>query len=768
MTKPLVFLSYSRKDIAEKNELATQLKVCGDSFELWVDDHLHHGEEWQPEILDHIDRSSMAILLITADFLNSKFILDVELPAIFKRRDAHQLTVLPIIAKSCAWQSVPWLRKLQVAVGEKKPVWAGDGPQILGQLTEIASRAAALAACQPPGEKSSSPTPSSGTIYYEPEAQRKEFLELLKRFSESIQSQSMERVFGRDTLHRWRRHEEQICDRLNREFTLAVIGPFKRGKSTLINGLLQQEVVTSDVAPETITINEIRFGPQLRIEAHLPGGGRLGLNPDQLKHENLAPLLARLPAEPTHLDLRVPIDWLRGFRIVDTPGTGDALERFEARIQEYLFHADAVLVVLSALDPLPESERAFLKLAVLPQDFGKMTFVVNMLDKLRDEQDVSSIMNNLNRRVAQLFPDATVLGVSAFDEFARLNNEPRPRPERAESLAARFVQLRAHLQESVLRDRELVQLDRAADGLAKLIQTVSRHADQLTRSMEMERTHLESAITVCEDPASPLHAELKEHSQRVHSFILDLAAEAQGWIDGFINRLEQSARSLATVSSSDLQRHFPFFLADGLRTALNRCLDAHRPLILSELAGAANCPLSLDGDHAATGPALRRPFDETSSVSHTAEPGVAVDDSLWERVDVSSLLFDLTQIQVFGITGSLLRQFESKSREREKSLLFQQRFLNAVPELRRSLRARMDEIYAGIADRVAQELEARQQERVDTSLDALRQGRLLTARDDTSWQRETLQSIPTLVAEAGGRLAALQDRLWPEAKDPAA
>src|SRR5262245_27669613 len=111
MDKPLVFVSYSREDAEAKDELVAHLKVLRhDNVELWVDDRLAPGEEWQPTILERIDRAAVAVLLISEHFLNSDFICQTELPALNRRRQAGALTMVPIIGKSCAWKAVPWLK----------------------------------------------------------------------------------------------------------------------------------------------------------------------------------------------------------------------------------------------------------------------------------------------------------------------------------------------------------------------------------------------------------------------------------------------------------------------------------------------------------------------------------------------------------------------------------------------------------------------------------------------------------------------------------
>ena len=51
----------------------------------------------------------------------------------------------------------------------------------------------------------------------------------------------------------------------NRVYRVAVIGEFKRGKSSLINSLIGSRVLPTDVLPMTATLTRIRYGEKKRI-----------------------------------------------------------------------------------------------------------------------------------------------------------------------------------------------------------------------------------------------------------------------------------------------------------------------------------------------------------------------------------------------------------------------------------------------------------------------------------------------------------------------
>ena len=72
--------------------------------------------------------------------------------------------------------------------------------------------------------------------------------------------------------------DRNIRARKDDPFTLVVCGEFKRGKSSFINALLGEEVVSVNVTTETVTLNRISFGPHAN-EAILSGGSWSSIAP---------------------------------------------------------------------------------------------------------------------------------------------------------------------------------------------------------------------------------------------------------------------------------------------------------------------------------------------------------------------------------------------------------------------------------------------------------------------------------------------------------
>ena len=66
---PFIFVSYSHKD---KNTVFPFIKALQRRFNVWFDEGIHYGVEWEKDILDHLEKCSLFIYMITDNSLASQ------------------------------------------------------------------------------------------------------------------------------------------------------------------------------------------------------------------------------------------------------------------------------------------------------------------------------------------------------------------------------------------------------------------------------------------------------------------------------------------------------------------------------------------------------------------------------------------------------------------------------------------------------------------------------------------------------------------------
>ncbi len=137
-----IFISYSHKDAKWKDLIVKHLKVLEveRTFSFWDDRKIQPGLAWLPEIEKALAEAAAALLLVSADFLNSGFIRRVEAPEIMQRHQQEGLPVIPVILRACAWEKISWLSDLQAFPKDGKALKGFSTHKQETLLTQLAER----------------------------------------------------------------------------------------------------------------------------------------------------------------------------------------------------------------------------------------------------------------------------------------------------------------------------------------------------------------------------------------------------------------------------------------------------------------------------------------------------------------------------------------------------------------------------------------------------------------------------------------------------
>ena len=185
-------------------------------------------------------------------------------------------------------------------------------------------------------------------------------------------------------------------------FNVAIIGEFKRGKSTLINALLGKDILPMDVLPTTATLNKITYSVTPFAKIEYKDGRSEDIQIDQLK-EFVTKLTKDSEQKAKTIQEAIvyyPVNYCKnGITIIDTPGLNDDETMTEVTMS-VLPQTDAALMVIMAQAPFSESERDFLENRVITSDLGRVMFVVTGIDLL-DEEDVDRVLENISNRIQE-------------------------------------------------------------------------------------------------------------------------------------------------------------------------------------------------------------------------------------------------------------------------------------------------------------------------------------------------------------------------------
>jgi GTPase Era involved in 16S rRNA processing len=192
---------------------------------------------------------------------------------------------------------------------------------------------------------------------------------------------------------------DELTKRLDTgRFHLAVLGQFKRGKSTLINALLGEALLPSSVIPLTAIPTLIFHGDRRsfrvrfqddREDTVIETDNTSDLHRALLDYasEECNPNNDRgvLQVEVTH-----PAPLLaRGIVLIDTPGIGSVHQHNTEMTLNFLAQCDAALFLVSADPPITGVEVEFLQ--AIRDAVVKVFFVLNKVDYLTDDEQKTAL-----------------------------------------------------------------------------------------------------------------------------------------------------------------------------------------------------------------------------------------------------------------------------------------------------------------------------------------------------------------------------------------
>jgi hypothetical protein len=119
-----VFISYSHADAEWLKRLQvhlTPLERAG-GFQFWDDTRIRPGEQWRREISAAMSVAKVAILLVSADFLASRFIMENELPTLLAAASDEGAIVLAIVAAPCRYLETTSISRFQAVNSPARPL----------------------------------------------------------------------------------------------------------------------------------------------------------------------------------------------------------------------------------------------------------------------------------------------------------------------------------------------------------------------------------------------------------------------------------------------------------------------------------------------------------------------------------------------------------------------------------------------------------------------------------------------------------------------
>ena len=211
----------------------------------------------------------------------------------------------------------------------------------------------------------------------------------------------------------------QLVARINEgRFFVACVGQFKRGKSTLLNALVGEEILPTGVVPVTTVPTVLRYGEQKAARVLIESKWKT-IRPEDLPQYVSGELNPENKKRVEAVEGFLPSPLLAsGMCLVDTPGIGSVFAGNTETTKDFIPQIDAAILVLGADPPISGEELALIETVAANVD--QILIVLNKIDRVSpaDRQQASAFATKvLNARLKK--PFGRVYEVSAL---SKLNN----------------------------------------------------------------------------------------------------------------------------------------------------------------------------------------------------------------------------------------------------------------------------------------------------------------------------------------------------------
>ena len=303
-------------------------------------------------------------------------------------------------------------------------------------------------------------------------------------------------------------------------FRVAVVGEFSKGKSTLLNALLGEEIQPVRDIPCSGNVTILKYGSQRRVICRYKNGREEEISPAQYQEkasiseeaaygsyadEIAKSEIAEIVFEHPELEL-----CRNGVEIIDSPGLNEQAERTLVT-QQVLKTTDAVIFLTHAQNALTEKERELLLYLKNELNYGNkegasnIFMVVNFFDLLRREESRQQV----RKRVETIVKSQNLIAGENRIHFISAQSALEAILESNENddYLKSFQGFTDSVEKFLTVERGAIALQQSAAGIKQIINT---GCDELTQWREM----LEGKLTVDQGDKQKIFEQMAEVSGR--------------------------------------------------------------------------------------------------------------------------------------------------------------------------------------------------------------------------------------------------------------
>lgn len=365
------------------------------------------------------------------------------------------------------------------------------------------------------------------------------------------------------------------------QFRLAVLGQFKRGKSTLLNALLGDKLLPTDILPVTAiptfigTAENINALVSFEVDAE-----PVNFTPssDQTMGDFLNDYVTekgnpKNQRQVTRVEIGHPSEMLRqGVILIDTPGIGSTHKHNTEVAYQILPQCDAALFLVSPDPPITEIELDYLKeiRQRLPQTF----FILNKIDFLDEQEQIASLKFLADQLTPLCDGVPQVLAVSARKGLdARLSGDADGwKDSGMQQVEQNLIDFFAREKQSILQEslqcRTCDQLNNINMQLQLSLSALMLPEAELKKRIEKFRQSIPDVEREKQASEDVLSGDLKRVVERLNEEVEKVRVQAKEKIIGQLESFVQTIvdiEELERLVRGTLVEDIPVFFAPAMR-----------------------------------------------------------------------------------------------------------------------------------------------------------------------------------------------------------
>ncbi len=408
------------------------------------------------------------------------------------------------------------------------------------------------------------------------------------------------RALGQDEV--LARSSEVLTRVENDVFRIAVVGEFKRGKSTLINALLGREVLPADILPCSATLNRVTYGLHPAVKLRFRPDESGARREETISIDALADYVTKLTPDSEQRAAAIeeavvyyPVKYCRDKAdIIDTPGLNDDAAMTDVTLQ-VLPKVDAAILVILAQSPFSSYEADFLS-NLLTHDLGRVLFVVNRMDEIRRPRDrervLQAVRDRIRRTLESRAADLHGEGTAAYRQFLDRVGTPKVfGVSGGLALDARLEDDAGLLEESGMLEFEqalerFLSLERGLVTLAVMADSILNGSHKVQQQIAIRRGALEMAEEEFEASYARTKAELAEMRSKLAAELSHLEQSRGALQEALHPRAAQVPGQLVEAARSTI-RAFPLQPAEVTGKAREKTLERMQKAVTDRLQAVA-------------------------------------------------------------------------------------------------------------------------------------------------------------------------------------